>query len=164
MLKMVEGSQKMFYSMGEVSTMLDVPHATLRYWEKMFDFIKPNKNKKGNRMFTPKDVENLKLVHHLLKERRFTIEGVQKYFRTNGAEIRKSGAILERLLLIKSQLEEIRQELNMDSEPIDTSKAVVITNDASNGLELTSEEMPNDEQSQNNIKEHHPRIMEQTLF
>ena len=60
-------SRKMFFSMGEVSEMFDVNPSLIRFWEKRFDVLKPHKNAKGNRMFTPEDVENLKLIYHLVK-------------------------------------------------------------------------------------------------
>ena len=61
--------KKMFYSMGEVAEMFDVKPSLLRFWEAEFDILKPKRNKKGNRLFTPSDVENLKLIYHLVKER-----------------------------------------------------------------------------------------------
>lgn len=61
-------SRKIYYTMGEVSEMFDVNPSLIRFWEQKFDILKPDKNKKGNRLFTPKDVENLKLIYHLVKE------------------------------------------------------------------------------------------------
>ena len=58
-------AKKLFYSMGEVSEMFDVNPSLIRFWEQKFDILKPDKNKKGNRLFTPKDVENLKLIYYL---------------------------------------------------------------------------------------------------
>ena len=66
---------KLLYSMGEVTDMFDVNASLIRYWESKFDCIRPHKNKKGNRMFTPSDVENLKLIYHLVKEKGMTLEG-----------------------------------------------------------------------------------------
>ena len=59
-------AKKLFYSMGEVSEMFDVNPSLIRFWEQKFDILKPDKNKKGNRLFTPKDVEILKLIYHLV--------------------------------------------------------------------------------------------------
>lgn len=70
--------EKMYYPIGEVSRQLGVPVPTIRYWEKEFDVIRPKKNRKGDRYFTPKDVEILKLVHHMVKERGMTIEGARR--------------------------------------------------------------------------------------
>ena len=58
-------SRKIYYTMGEVSEMFDVNPSLIRFWEQKFDILKPDKNKKGNRLFTPKDVENLKLIYYL---------------------------------------------------------------------------------------------------
>ena len=68
----------MYHPIGEVSRMLNVPVPTLRYWEKEFDVIRPKKNRKGDRYFTPQDVDVLKLVHHMVKERGMTIEGARR--------------------------------------------------------------------------------------
>ncbi len=100
----------MFYSMGEVSEMLDVNPSLLRFWEKRFSIIKPHKNKKGNRMFTPSDVENLKLIYHLVKEKGMTLDGAEKALKKGGSE-RRDNEMMERLLTVRSLLEEIRQEL-----------------------------------------------------
>ena len=70
--------EKLFYPIGAVAQMFDVSISSIRYWEKEFDILKPKKNKKGNRMFTKKDVENLRIIYHLTKERGFTLEGAKK--------------------------------------------------------------------------------------
>lgn len=68
-------AKKLFYSMGEVSEMFDVNASLIRFWETKFDILRPQKNKKGNRLFSPADVENLKLIYHLVKERGMTLDG-----------------------------------------------------------------------------------------
>ncbi len=72
--------EKLFYPIGEVAQMFDVSVSSIRYWEKEFDILKPKKNKKGNRMFTKKDVENLRIIYHLTKERGFTLEGAKRNY------------------------------------------------------------------------------------
>ena len=69
---------KLYYSIGEVSEILNVNPSLLRFWEKEFDVIKPSKNKKGNRIYKANDLKNLKLIHYLVKERGFTLEGAKK--------------------------------------------------------------------------------------
>ena len=71
-------AEKLFYSMGEVAEMFDVNASLIRHWESQFSVIRPNRNKKGNRLFSPQDVENLKLIYHLVKERGITLEGAKK--------------------------------------------------------------------------------------
>ena len=77
-------AKKLFYSMGEVSEMFDVNPSLIRHWESKFEVLKPQKNKKGNRMFTPEDVENLKLIYHLVKERGMTLDGARRALKGGG--------------------------------------------------------------------------------
>ena len=104
--------KKMFYSMGEVSEMFDVKPSLLRFWEGEFDIIKPKRNKKGNRLFTPADVENLKLIYHLVKERGMTLEGAKRAMKRNRrSELSREAELLERLQKIRSALAEVRDGL-----------------------------------------------------
>ncbi len=104
----------MFYTMGEVSEMFDVSTSLIRYWEKQFSVIKPVRNKKGNRLFTPKDVENFKKIYHLVKERGMTLEGAQKALRSGDVSVSRDVELMERLLKVRSLLLEVRQELKAD--------------------------------------------------
>ncbi|MDE5622169.1 MAG: MerR family transcriptional regulator, partial [Alistipes sp.] len=67
-------AEKLFYSMGEVAEMFDVNQSLLRHWEAQFSVLRPKRNKKGNRLFSPQDVEHLKLIYHLVKERGMTLD------------------------------------------------------------------------------------------
>jgi len=69
---------KLYYTMGEVAELMGVNHSLIRYWEKEFDILKLKKNKKGNRLFTTKDIDTLRTIQHLLKEKGYTIEGARK--------------------------------------------------------------------------------------
>ncbi|MDY0343876.1 MAG: MerR family transcriptional regulator [Lentimicrobium sp.] len=71
--------QKVYYRIGEVAAMFEVNISLIRYWEKEFSIIKPYRNKKGTRFFTPKDVDNFNLIYHLVKERGFTLQGARDY-------------------------------------------------------------------------------------
>lgn len=68
---------KLYYSIGEVARAFDVNTSLIRFWEKEFDIIQPKKNKKGNRLFTPDDIKNLKVIYHLVKERGYTLDGAR---------------------------------------------------------------------------------------
>ena len=70
--------EKLYYSIGEVAKMFEVNTSLIRFWEKEFEVIKPKKNKKGNRMFTPKDVDNFHLIYHLVKEKGYTLKGAKE--------------------------------------------------------------------------------------
>ncbi len=71
-------TEKLFYKIGEVADMFAVNVSLIRFWEKEFEILKPKKNNKGNRMFTKKDVDNLIIIYHLVKERGFTLEGAKQ--------------------------------------------------------------------------------------
>ena len=98
--------------MGEVAEMFDVTPALIRHWEAQFDCIKPNRNKKGNRLFTPEDVEKLKQIYHLVKERGMTLKGANKVLkRAKTDEVAQEMELLERLQKIRAALVEVREEL-----------------------------------------------------
>ncbi len=107
-------AEKLYYSMGEVAEMLCVSHSLLRFWEKRFDMIKPHKNAKGNRLFSPEDVRNLKTIYHLVKERGMTLAGAEKLLRARRSEIERDMEIAERLGAIRALLVEVRNELGSD--------------------------------------------------
>lgn len=102
---------KLYYSIGEVAKMFDVNTSLVRFWEKEFDILKPKKNKKGNRLFTQKDVDNLKVIYHLVKERGFTLDGAKKKLRENKGDTIQNEQIVERLKEIRGFLVELRDNL-----------------------------------------------------
>ncbi|HPD95202.1 MAG: MerR family transcriptional regulator [Bacteroidales bacterium] len=106
--------EKFYYSIGEVAEMLGVNTSLIRFWEKNFDVIKPHKNKKGNRFFTKDDIENLKLIYHLVKDQRLTLEGARKRLSENKQEVTDNYQIVECLTNIREMLIEIRDQLDKD--------------------------------------------------
>ena len=104
--------------MGEVTAMFDVNASLIRYWESKFDCIKPHKNKKGNRMFTPSDIENFKLIYHLVKEKGMTLEGANSAMKRRGKSVKRDVSILERLQNIRAMLVEVRESLG-DNSPVE---------------------------------------------
>lgn len=111
-------SKKIYYTMGEVSEMFDVNPSLIRFWEQKFDILKPDKNKKGNRLFTPADVENLKLIYHLVKENGMTLAGAQKRIKQNREGLGRDLEIVERLQRVRAMLLEVRQELKGADENV----------------------------------------------
>jgi len=103
--------EKLFYSIGEVAKIFDVNVSLIRFWEKEFDILKPKKNKKGNRMFTKKDMDNLTIIYHLVKERGFTLEGAKKKLKENKEDTINNIEIINRLKEIRAFLVELREEL-----------------------------------------------------
>ena len=102
---------KLYYSIGEVASMFEVNNSLIRFWEKEFSIIKPKKNKKGNRYFTPKDIDNFKIIFHLVKERGYTLDGAKKKLRENKEDTVKNVEIVSQLQVIRAELVAIREIL-----------------------------------------------------
>ncbi len=103
--------EKLYYSIGEVSEMLDVPISTVRFWENEFEILKPMKNKKGNRLFTPEDIKNLRIIHHLVKEEGMTLAGTKKKLSEKWDETDHKFEIAESLQKIKAMLLDIKDNM-----------------------------------------------------
>ena len=91
--------------------MLGISPTMARYWTNNFDILKPKTNKKGNRMFTKDDIETLKLIYHLLKERGMTIKGANRKLKENKDETLNNFEIVKRLKDIRQELIEIKEAL-----------------------------------------------------
>ena len=102
---------KMYYTMGEVTTMFGVNHSLIRYYEKEFDVLQPKKNKKGNRYFTNEDIENLKVIFHLVRDKGYTIQGAKDHLKNNMTETKSQQSILTSLENLKKFLLEVRDQL-----------------------------------------------------
>jgi DNA-binding transcriptional MerR regulator len=102
---------KMYYTMGEVSRIFNVNASLIRFYEKEFDIIKPKKNKKGNRLFTPEDLENFKIIHHLVKERGYTLEGARNKLKGNKDGMVNNVELATSLNKVRSFLVELKQYL-----------------------------------------------------
>jgi len=102
---------KLYYSISEVASIFDVNASLIRFWEKEFDIIKPKKNKKGNRMFTQKDVNNFHLIYKLVKEQGYTLQGAKDKLKGDKKAIEDNVEMINRLQKIKSFLLEIKGEL-----------------------------------------------------
>tara|TARA_B100001142_G_scaffold180548_1_gene180167 strand:+ start:1545 stop:1865 length:321 start_codon:yes stop_codon:yes gene_type:complete len=104
-------TEKLFYKISEAAEMFSVNISAIRFWEKEFEILKPKKNKKGNRLFTPKDIKNLKIIHHLLKERGFTVEGAKRKLKENKTDTINNIEIVSHLKDIRGFLVNLREEL-----------------------------------------------------
>lgn len=103
--------EKRYYSIGELSKAFNVNASLIRFWDKEFDVLKPKKNAKGNRMFTPEDVKNLQLIYHLVKERGFTLDGARVHLKEGQKKTMDKFEIIRKLELIKTNLLNIKNEL-----------------------------------------------------
>ena len=103
--------EKVYYTIGEVAELFEVNASLIRYWEKEFDILKPTKNKKGNRLFTKEDLDVLRIIYHLVKERGFTLQGAREKLKNNREEVEKTSEVVDTLREIKSFLLEIKEQL-----------------------------------------------------
>ena len=101
---------RQYYTMRETSNMFGVNQSLLRYWENEFDVLKPKKNRKGDRYFRPEDIKNLELIYHLLKVRKFTIEGAREYIKSK-KKVLDTFELVQRLEKLKFFLHELKTHL-----------------------------------------------------
>ena len=111
MLNNTSHKTRLFYKIGEVARMFNVNISAIRFWEKEFDILKPKKNKKGNRLFTNKDVKNIQIIHHLLKKRGFTVEGAKKKLRENKSDTINNVEIIAHLQDVRKFLVSLKEAL-----------------------------------------------------
>lgn len=106
-----EETEKLYYSISEVSELFDLNASTLRFWEKEFDVLKPTKNKKGNRLFTKKDIDHITQIVELVKQKGYTIQGAKEQLKNRTgtkASLGSNAEVIEKLKSIKAKLIELR--------------------------------------------------------
>lgn len=104
--------EKLYYTIGEVAGMLDENTSLVRFWAQKFpEFIRPARNKKGNRLFTAQDVTNFKMIHFLVKERGMTLEGASRRMKDNKEGVDRRVDVVEMLNNIKERLEAVSASL-----------------------------------------------------
>jgi DNA-binding transcriptional MerR regulator len=103
--------EKLYYTIGEVAEIFNVNASLIRYWEKEFTVLKPKKNKKGNRLFTKKDIDNLHLIYHLVKEKGMTLTGAKLKLKENKEDTVNTFEVIKVLQELKEQLIEIKDQL-----------------------------------------------------
>ena len=111
MLRTVHKIEKIYNSIGEVAELFEVNQSLIRFWEKEFDILSPQKNKKGNRLFTKSDIENLKLIYHLVKERGYTLQGAKEKLKQNRENVVNTVQMIDSLTQVKEFLLELKKEL-----------------------------------------------------
>jgi len=115
---MSEDSRKLFYSIGEVAAIFNVNESLLRFWEKEFTTIKPKKNSKGTRSYTKEDIEDIRLIYHLVKEKGMTLVGAKKRIKEEKRSVTAQVEVIDRLKRIREDLLELKSELD-HSEPVE---------------------------------------------
>jgi len=103
--------EKIYYSIGEVAEQFNVAPSLIRFWESEFDLIQPKKNRKGNRQFTKEDIENVRTIYHLVKQKGFTLQGAKEMLRNDTQAVRDKMEMYESLKKIRQFLVEVRDKL-----------------------------------------------------
>ena len=102
---------KSYYSIGEVAEMFDVTTSLVRFWETEFDILQPKKNRKGDRLFTPKDIENLKIIYNLVKEKGYTLKGAKEYLKSSPNKANAASDTKNLLLKLREFLVELSEKI-----------------------------------------------------
>jgi DNA-binding transcriptional MerR regulator len=103
--------EKLYYSIGEVAEIFNVAPSLIRFWESEFDIIKPKKNRKGNRQFTKEDIDNVRTIYHLVKEKGFTLQGAKEMLRNDNEGVRDNMTLIDSLRDVRKFLVELRDKL-----------------------------------------------------
>lgn len=112
MMKLMDNLDKMYYRIGDVAEVLDIPASTLRFWEKEFTIIKPKRNAKNVRLYTPKDIETIKMIYYLVKDKGLKLNAAQAEIRRNRDGVSKRFEAIEKLRHVKSELQALQAALN----------------------------------------------------
>lgn len=102
---------KLYYTVGEVAKRFDLAPSVLRYWESEFPQLKPGKNSKGDRKYTPKDIEIIEKIYDLVKNKGFTINGARLALQEAVVENKDKNLLLQKLMKIKKRVENIKKQL-----------------------------------------------------
>jgi len=104
--------EKLYYSIGEVAELFNVAPSLIRFWESEFDVIKPKKNRKGNRQFTKEDIDSVRTIYHLVKEKGFTLQGAKEMLRNDSQSVKDNMTMIDSLKRVRSFLVELREKLH----------------------------------------------------
>jgi DNA-binding transcriptional MerR regulator len=103
---------KKYYNIGEVADMFGVATSLLRFWEKEFDEVNPKKNRNGKRQYTQKDIDNIKLIYHLVKEKGYTLSGAREIIKTKSNKSKQKLDVISSLTEVRNFLQELRSDLS----------------------------------------------------
>jgi DNA-binding transcriptional MerR regulator len=104
--------EKLYYSIGEVAEQFNVAPSLIRFWESEFELIQPKKNRKGNRQFTKEDIDNVRTIYHLVKEKGFTLQGAKEMLKNDTQSVNDKMNLLDSLKKVRLFLVEVRDKLS----------------------------------------------------
>jgi DNA-binding transcriptional MerR regulator len=113
---LVDEVEKRYYSIGEVAELLQVNPSLLRFWETEVPFIHPRKNKKGDRQYSRQDLDMLRLVYDLVKEKGYTLQGARDFIKSKEHKVQQHAEIIVSLQKLKTFLTELRDGLESKRE------------------------------------------------
>lgn len=103
---------KKFYRIGDVAELLQLPQSTIRFWEKEFSELRPRRNAGGTRLYTPSDIEQLRIIRFLIKEKGLTIEGAREHLRRNRRDLERKHDVVRRLKEVRRRLTDLIDALD----------------------------------------------------
>lgn len=160
MEEIVHPKGKVYYSMGEVCEMFGVNASLLRFWEKEFPMLKISKNSRGHRKYTTKDVDNIRLIYHLVKEQRMTLDGARRRLRNNPEGVEHDAEVVEHLRRIRNMLAALKAEMGDDTEVIDIDDEVDMAEEEVAAVAYESAEEPAEESVEVEQVEEEPVVAE----
>ncbi len=104
--------EKLYYSIGEVAEMFDVSRSLLRYWENEFSFLTPRKNRKGDRLFTKENIQQIQIIYNLVKDRGFTLEGAKQELKKEKGTLSEQVDMVDRLKSVHHRLKDLDDKLS----------------------------------------------------
>jgi len=103
---------KLYYSIGEVADMFDVSRSLLRYWEHEFAYLTPRKNRKGDRLFTKENIQQIQIIYNLVKERGFTLDGAKQELKKEKITLTEQLDLVSRMKLMLKKLKDLDEKLS----------------------------------------------------
>ncbi len=152
--------------MGEVCEIFDLPASTIRFWEGKFSELRPRKNAKGNRQFTKKDIDTLKVIHNLIKERGMTIEGAKAALKAQIKSLKQDVATVDLLLKVRASLESLLAEIESSQEKEEDQQRTVIIQQDGDALqeELAQAEVAQEEELNKEAAPKKASLVQHELF
>jgi DNA-binding transcriptional MerR regulator len=104
--------EKQYYTIGEVAAQFNVAPSLIRFWETEFEELRPRKSKKGNRLYTPQDIDTFRTIYHLVKERGYTIPGARDMLKQKGPQLKEKIDVIQSLERIRKFMVTMKKELD----------------------------------------------------
>ncbi|GGF07561.1 MerR family transcriptional regulator [Hymenobacter cavernae] len=104
--------EKQYFTIGEVAAQFNVAPSLIRFWETEFDELRPRKSKKGNRLYTPQDIDTFRTIYHLVKERGYTIPGARDMLKQKGPQLKEKIDVIQSLERMRGFLVSLKKEID----------------------------------------------------